>query len=1364
MNILREFRHAAKKSIATRIRLVLLFSVILIVNTYAWWSATKDIKLSSLEGEVTSWDVAYYVEEDEVLDQTAEFKIDELYPGMPDREDTVHIYNIGTTGSNIKYELMSVKVFGQEILDELKESGSIVTDGNTTNIFANNSQYPFNISYTYDKAKLSGKYADDYSTPGAVATFKYNVNWSYQEGNTETEQQERDSLDTIFGKSAYQYYQNPLNDPSKAIEIYVKITSSINRDDKQTSGEGSTIMQSVDLTTNKINVQIGELANYAYYIKESADPNDTVEWTKVTETSAENYTYRNLKNGTDYCIKIAKLDENGAEGESEKRYVKTRALPSNLASDSITLVSKTGADGEGVITLELDEDYVGDGYNIEWLVLGEDEIFDVARTWTKSDKITGLCEGQKIYARVTDGINISDDYYELVVEGLERFEYYVTADGKSSENTTVQYTDSDGNTAWIPAGFKVGVTDIVSKVNDGLVIQDADGNEFVWVQVPNVIETNTSTSSSEKAMARLQSGSTKYYEGVLYNFSGTSSTKQRTTTLGQSSYREPSLLTGGEDYTWNVGIGQAKQNSYDTLSGYYKNFSLGSSVTVFNSYTEFGQYMNEQYTNMVNSVNNYKGFYVGRYETSTVNSTVGANAVVQSKRNVYPLYDQAWYKTYYYQDSNINSKNPYYSSSSVTSSMIWGSQWDAMLNWMLQDDNTKNFVTSVAGNRTGTRVESGQYEDDKSKNIYDLSANVVENTQEAFGSYGREYRGGSFLKTSDKYGKYTAGSRYSDWATPFENYIQTNPTNSGNNSTIAARGTRMQLFIKNSDTTAPIIDESNTTVTKETNSVTISLDTKDTESGIKKYKYTLSLKDFKAEDFADAYIVKTVESYGWTHQFTGLDQSTPYYIKAEVTNNVGLTSTYYSSVIQTNVLNVTADPSTVSKVYGKSKEMDSIGGYAYLTLDDEYQSQNYKIQYQILAEGQMPTDSGWKNGVTVSGLKGCLINGLSTNDVIYTRITDGNNTANVSYKTLTVTELETYSDVQTSNYTLTDSEGNTAVIPAGFKYGTSSINGVISNGLVIEDEGGNQFVWIPVENAIYDGKTTLAQSGNSSTYKPFARYQKGYSASSSTKYYEGILYNYSGTRSYVQRTSYALGTTNLREPSLVTGNANQKDWKYTAGSYDAYDGTQYTQLSGLGIDSPTAMGEYMNNQYANIVESVAKYGGFYVGRYETSTWTNATATSNADNTGTIAKSKASATPMARVNWYKMYMVQDSNYADNPYHSSTSVSSSMIWGSQYDAVLNYILEGNDKSKVNATTGNHSGSRAATGKYPSDIMNNIFDLSSNVREWTPEANGIQNRVLRGGYYGTASTIAASRSSNTAPTNTYNVHGSRFTLYLK
>ena len=181
-----------------------------------------------------------------------------------------------------------------------------------------------------------------------------------------------------------------------------------------------------------------------------------------------------------------------------------------------------------------------------------------------------------------------------------------------------------------------------------------------------------------------------------------------------------------------------------------------------------------------------------------------------------------------------------------------------------------------------------------------------------------------------------------------------------------------------------------------------------------------------------------------------------------------------------------------------------------------------------------------------------------------------------------------------------------------------------------------------------------------------------------------------------------------------------------------------------------------------MVQSIEKYGGYYVGRYETSLYT---AEGQNSTNGTVVKTVSDQTPMASVDWYKMYLTQDSNYQDNPYYGSESVTSTMIWGAQYDTMLNFILEGADKDKVTKRTGNHTETRSTTGQFGNDIMNNIFDLSSNVREWIQEAYSTSYRTYRGGLYGVDDTgVASTRNYGYYPTYTIYYFGSRLSLYLK
>jgi len=182
-----------------------------------------------------------------------------------------------------------------------------------------------------------------------------------------------------------------------------------------------------------------------------------------------------------------------------------------------------------------------------------------------------------------------------------------------------------------------------------------------------------------------------------------------------------------------------------------------------------------------------------------------------------------------------------------------------------------------------------------------------------------------------------------------------------------------------------------------------------------------------------------------------------------------------------------------------------------------------------------------------------------------------------------------------------------------------------------------------------------------------------------------------------------------------------------------------------------------------MVESVAKYKGFYVGRYETSL------------NGSVAQSKSGVTPMKSVNWWVMY---ENSKAYSTSNSSLGVVSEMIWGCQWDAMLKLILTGPDASHVTESTNvGHTSSEFTSKPYYTggtnystvytgstaynDIASNIYDLEGNVKEWTQEAINTYYRVFRGGNY--ASSSFPSNRNGDSPTNTFSSRGSRLALYV-
>lgn len=319
--------------------------------------------------------------------------------------------------------------------------------------------------------------------------------------------------------------------------------------------------------------------------------------------------------------------------------------------------------------------------------------------------------------------------------------------------------------------------------------------------------------------------------------------------------------------------------------------------------------------------------------------------------------------------------------------------------------------------------------------------------------------------------------------------------------------------------------------------------------------------------------------------------------------------------------------------------------------------------------------------------------------------------------------------------------------------------------MVLQDGSGNEFVWVSVNNAIYKaGSATIpTNTSNGNTYyKPMAIAQSG-----SASNYESIVYSYSGVKSYRNTSYVGIGKAYYKEPDLLTGNnSDGYTWNVSQPIGTNYDASTKYYLDILGFSDVREYGNYINKEYRNMVNSTNNFGGFYIGRYETSANEVNVDSGNGNTTTKLqVQSKAGKMPISNLKWYELYLNQDSNRnSNNTYYETSSVTSNMIWGSQYDAMLNWALQGNEAEMVYKRTGNHSGSPAKTGAYGVDVMNNIFDLSANLLEWTQEAYSTYIRVYRGGnFYATSAYVVGSRNGDVSAGASYG-YGSRLTLYLR
>ena len=200
--------------------------------------------------------------------------------------------------------------------------------------------------------------------------------------------------------------------------------------------------------------------------------------------------------------------------------------------------------------------------------------------------------------------------------------------------------------------------------------------------------------------------------------------------------------------------------------------------------------------------------------------------------------------------------------------------------------------------------------------------------------------------------------------------------------------------------------------------------------------------------------------------------------------------------------------------------------------------------------------------------------------------------------------------------------------------------------------------------------------------------------------YRGLLYDFNDDNTSTVKSDCITTTSTYREPDIVTD----------------YDESNY---SNAGYSSLEEMKKGLQSEYDKMITSVSKYYGFYIGRYELGLDGSNNPTSKKAGNGIItADASDSETEM----WYGLY-TSGKEYA--PEEGTKSVVSSITWGSQYDAMMNWMQK--DKNiNVNAT--GNSNKYTTTGISEKDILKNIYDLYGCHYEWTLEADFSYDRVGR------------------------------------
>ena len=282
-----------------------------------------------------------------------------------------------------------------------------------------------------------------------------------------------------------------------------------------------------------------------------------------------------------------------------------------------------------------------------------------------------------------------------------------------------------------------------------------------------------------------------------------------------------------------------------------------------------------------------------------------------------------------------------------------------------------------------------------------------------------------------------------------------------------------------------------------------------------------------------------------------------------------------------------------------------------------------------------------------------------------------------------------------NGFVASEAEGENEVNKGFVIYqGTDPVNdGNVDN----EQERRNQFVWIPVDeeslNDMYQvANATLSQSSH------------GEGATTTSVYSKSRRNTLGGVP----------GSTSYREPDILPNSGGD------ASTNEGEGINLITSVFGITGDNASVMkqwAEMLVNEYEAVYESIKKYDGFYIGRYELTGNTT---------TPTVQRNKV---VLVNQNWYAL------KKACNEIVNTNEVQSIMIYGNMWDETMQWLVDTGAKKEsevyVNSSTwGNYNdssgnaailgaGSPQNSGYSDYWCANNVYDLAGNYGDGTQEA---------------------------------------------